>query len=65
MELKTCPKCQKPILASVEKCPHCPEEYEWNPDSWLNVGCLLLIVLFVFLTVFLSLLLMFGAFLRF
>ena len=67
MELKTCPNCGKPHLASVERCPHCPreEDYEWNQESWANVGCLVLMVLFAFLLILLPLLMIGGAFLRF
>ncbi|MDQ4122704.1 MAG: hypothetical protein M3209_14795 [Acidobacteriota bacterium] len=46
MELQTCPNCQKPHLASQERCPHCPPEYEWNQESWANVGCFVLMILF-------------------
>ncbi|HZH34241.1 MAG TPA: hypothetical protein VEX64_05335 [Pyrinomonadaceae bacterium] len=65
MELKTCPNCQKPHLASLEQCPHCPPDYEWNQESWANVGCLLGMMLFVFLMVLLPLLMIAGMFLRF
>lgn len=65
MELKTCVTCQNPFLASAEQCPHCPAEYEWNQESWANVGCFVLMIVFIFLLVLISLLSIAGMFIRF
>jgi predicted amidophosphoribosyltransferase len=67
MELKTCPNCQKPYLATAARCPRCPEEvnHDWDQDSWANVGCFVLMILFVFFMVLVSLLSIAGMFIRF
>jgi hypothetical protein len=44
VKLKLCPKCKRPYLESQEFCPKCPRP-EWNPESYMNVGCLLLMLL--------------------
>jgi len=31
-------------LAGKANCPHCPEPYTWNQESWANVGCLLMMM---------------------
>jgi hypothetical protein len=40
VQLKICPGCKRPFLAEKQDCPHCPEPYAWNQESWANVGCL-------------------------
>jgi len=45
MSLKICKKCKRPFMAHKEICPHCPEPYTWNQESWANVGCLLAMIL--------------------
>jgi hypothetical protein len=45
MSLKICQKCKRPFLAQKEFCPHCPEPYTWNQESWANLGCLLAMIL--------------------
>jgi len=32
-------------MAHKEFCPHCPEPYTWNQESWANVGCLAAMIL--------------------
>ncbi len=65
MELRTCPKCQKPYLASEESCPRCAKtEYTWNQESWANVGCFVLMLLFVFALMLLPFLAIFSIFFR-
>ncbi|MDQ3088771.1 MAG: hypothetical protein M3Q78_09250 [Acidobacteriota bacterium] len=34
-----------------EFCPHCPEPYTWNQESWGNLGCLLLTIVPLFLMI--------------
>jgi len=65
MELKLCPKCERPLLADVEKCPHCGNEYEWNQESWLNVGCMMAMIVFVFFLILLPFLMIGGMFFGF
>lgn len=65
MELKICERCKKPYLADAEKCPHCPEDYEWNQDSWANACCLIIAVIFALLLVVLPVLMLAGMFVRF
>jgi hypothetical protein len=65
MELETCPICLKPYLATAERCPHCPPEYEWNQESWANIGCFALMILLALLMVLLPLILIGGFFIRF
>jgi hypothetical protein len=64
VELKLCPRCKKPYLAEHEYCPHCPEPYTWDQESYMNLGCLLLMVLPVFLMVLFWILLIFAPFFR-
>ena len=47
MELKTCPNCKSPYLAEKKNCPRCGTEYQWNPESWANAGCLVLMIIVV------------------
>ncbi|MEO6588477.1 MAG: hypothetical protein ABIP06_04025 [Pyrinomonadaceae bacterium] len=50
MQLKICKTCKRPFLANNEFCPKCPPPY--NPDSYANLGCLLLstvVPLFLFI----------------
>ncbi|MEZ5426274.1 MAG: hypothetical protein R2747_08420 [Pyrinomonadaceae bacterium] len=28
-----------------EFCPHCPQPYSWDQESWANMGCLLITIL--------------------
>ncbi|MGI8787328.1 MAG: hypothetical protein ACR2HG_06165 [Pyrinomonadaceae bacterium] len=53
MQIKLCPKCKRPFMASQEFCPHCPAPYTWNQESWMNVGCLTLMVALPLLVMFL------------
>ena len=64
MELKICPNCNSPYLASQKSCPRCGEQYEWNQESWLNVGCLMLMLLFAFFLVMLPVLMFAGLFIH-
>jgi len=64
MQLKICKRCKRPFLANKEFCPHCPAPYTWNQESWANVGCLLAMILPIFLVVFFWLFLLFGIFFR-
>jgi predicted amidophosphoribosyltransferase len=64
VELKLCPRCKKPYLAKHEYCPHCPEPYTWDQESYMNLGCLLLMVVPVFLMVLFWILLIFAPFFR-
>ena len=64
VELKLCPRCKKPYLASHEFCPHCPEPYTWDQESYMNLGCLLLMVLPVFLMILFWIALIFAPFFR-
>ena len=49
MAIKVCQRCKKPFLSEREFCPHCPEPYTWNQESYANVGCLLAMLLPLFL----------------
>jgi hypothetical protein len=51
VELKICQTCKRPFLAEKEICPHCPEPYTWNQESWKNVGCLLAMIAPLFLMI--------------
>jgi predicted amidophosphoribosyltransferase len=62
VRLKICARCKRPFLANKEFCPHCPVPY--NPESWANVGCLLAMVLPIFMIVFLWMFFFFGVFFR-
>ncbi|HEX8287524.1 MAG TPA: hypothetical protein VF556_06010 [Pyrinomonadaceae bacterium] len=64
MKLKICPTCKRPYLAEKELCPHCPEPYTWNQESWANVGCLLAMVVPLFLMILFWLFFLFGLFMR-
>lgn len=63
MRLKICKTCKRPFLESKEFCPKCPPPYD--PDSYANLGCLLLTtavpLLFIILFWFLF---FFGFFIR-
>ncbi|MBX7174302.1 MAG: hypothetical protein K1X72_25235 [Pyrinomonadaceae bacterium] len=63
MKLKICEQCRRPYLESEDFCPKCPR-LEWNQESWMNIGCLVAMILPVFVLVFLWLLFFFGLFLR-
>lgn len=58
MELKTCHHCQKPFLADQKSCPRCGTDYEYNADSWANVTCMMLMVLFIFGLIFMPILML-------
>ena len=62
--LKLCPQCRKPFIAENGTCPHCPEPYTWNQESYANVGCLVLMILPLFLLILFWLVLIFGAVFR-
>ena len=65
MQLKLCPNCKRPFLAKEEFCPHCPEPYTWNQESWMNVGCLLMMTAVpLFLVILFWLFLFLGIFFR-
>jgi hypothetical protein len=65
MQLKLCPKCKRPFLAKEEFCPNCPEPYTWNQESWMNVGCLLMMTVApLFLVILFWLFLFLGIFFR-
>jgi len=51
-------------MAIESECPHCPEPYTWDQESWANVGCLILMVLPVFLMILFWLFFLFGIFIR-
>jgi hypothetical protein len=63
VKLKICEKCKRPFLAYEEFCPKCPRPV-WNQESWINLGCLLAMILPVFIVTFLWLLFFFGLFIR-
>lgn len=60
VELKLCPKCRRPYLASQEFCPHCPPPRTWNQESWVNLGCLLVTIVPLFILILFWLLILFG-----
>ncbi|MDQ3713929.1 MAG: hypothetical protein M3388_17155 [Acidobacteriota bacterium] len=60
MSLKICKKCKRPFMASHEFCPHCPKPYTWNQESWANVGCLLAMILPLFVMIFFWFVFFFG-----
>lgn len=64
MELKTCPNCKSPYLADQPNCPRCGAEHSWNQESYLNVGCLLLMLLLAALFVLLPFLMFAGMLIR-
>ncbi|MGC2238174.1 MAG: hypothetical protein WA584_18620 [Pyrinomonadaceae bacterium] len=64
MKLKLCPKCKRPFLAKHEFCPHCPAPRVQNPDSWTSLGCILLMILPLFLMILFWLFLFLGFFIR-
>ncbi len=47
-------------MAHKEFCPSCPAPYTWNQESWANIGCLLAMVVPLFLMIFFWLFLFFG-----
>ena len=51
-------------MAGKEFCPHCPEPYTWNQESWANMGCLLMMILPLFVMIFFWLFLFLGFFIR-
>jgi hypothetical protein len=64
VELKLCPRCRKPFLATKEHCPSCPEPPTLNQESWANLGCLLVTFLPIFGMILFWLLMFFGLFMR-
>ena len=64
MAIKLCPKCKRPFLATKETCPHCPEPYTWNQESWANAGCLVATILPLILLILFWLFLFLGAIFR-
>jgi hypothetical protein len=64
VELKICKQCKRPYLADKEFCPHCPEPYTWNQESYANLGCLLAMILPLFLLILFWLFLFLGIFIR-
>jgi hypothetical protein len=51
-------------MADQKVCPRCGKEYEWNQESWANVGCMVLMVLFAFFLIMLPLLMLMAMFFR-
>ena len=50
MELKLCPRCEKPYLAEEEFCPRCPQDpWEGKEESFGSLGCILMTILPLFL----------------
>jgi hypothetical protein len=46
MELKLCPICEKPYLATEEHCPHCPRDpFEGKEESYGSLGCIVISIL--------------------
>lgn len=45
VKLKLCARCKRPFLSENDVCPHCPEPYAWNQESWANLGCLMMTIL--------------------
>ncbi|MBA2493897.1 MAG: hypothetical protein H0V31_04290 [Acidobacteria bacterium] len=64
MSIKICQKCKRPFMADNEFCPHCPEPYTWNQESWANLGCLLLTIVPLFVMILFWLFFFFGIFFR-
>ncbi|MBA3634383.1 MAG: hypothetical protein H0W58_16485 [Acidobacteria bacterium] len=64
MSIKICQKCKRPFMANNEFCPHCPEPYTWNQESWANLGCLLLTIVPLFVMILFWLFFFFGIFIR-
>ncbi|CAN5264929.1 hypothetical protein BH10ACI1_BH10ACI1_14480 [soil metagenome] len=50
-------------MADKEFCPKCPEPYTWNQESWMNLGCLLMMTVFPLLLIFLFWMFFFMGFL--
>jgi hypothetical protein len=63
VQLKLCPKCKRPYLATDEFCPKCPRP-QWNPESYMNVGCLLAMLLPLVGFIFFWLFFFFGVIIR-
>ena len=51
VKLKICGKCKRPYMEDRDFCPNCPKPYLWNQESWLNLGCLLLTILPLFMLI--------------
>ncbi len=64
MEIKICPSCKRPFLASKGACAHCPQPYAYNQDSWANLGCLLMTVIPLFVMILFWLFFFLGIFMR-
>jgi uncharacterized paraquat-inducible protein A len=65
MELKLCPKCEKPYLDSEEFCPRCPRPtFETKEDSYGALGCVLVTVAALILMGIFWLFLFLGFFFR-
>jgi hypothetical protein len=62
--LKLCPQCRKPFIAENGTCPHCPEPYTWNQESYSNLGCLLAMLIPLFLMILFWLFFFMGIFIR-
>lgn len=52
------------MLADAQSCPRCGAEYVWDQESFLNVGCLVLMILFAAFLFLLPLLMFAGMFIR-
>ncbi|MBS1798137.1 MAG: hypothetical protein JSS81_30265 [Acidobacteria bacterium] len=64
MKLKICDRCKRPYLAGKKACPNCPAPYTWDQESWANLGCLVAMILPIFLVLLFWIFLFFGVFLR-
>jgi len=51
-------------MADKEFCPNCPEPYTWNQESYANVGCLLLMLMPLFLLILFWLFMFIGVIVR-
>ncbi|MEP7038492.1 MAG: hypothetical protein ABI891_09115 [Acidobacteriota bacterium] len=49
-------------MANHEFCPHCPESYALNQESWVSLGCLLLMIAPLFIMIFFWLFMFLGFF---
>lgn len=47
-------------MADREICPHCPEPYTWNQESFANLGCFVAMLLPLLLFILMWLFLLFG-----
>jgi hypothetical protein len=60
VKLKICKRCKRPFLATKAVCPNCAVPYTWNQESVANVGCLLAMILPIFVVLFIWLFIFLG-----